>query len=267
MPNFTSRGRTGLAVVIVLTAALALILLLARDGDQDRVAGEAAQLARMVSLPERHSQRFDAIRTFIESHSVHNINAEFAALSDRRNFASELLKKARGERPTPVPMECASRSNIMKEMLLALGYEARQVSIFDTDTDDLQSHTFVEALNPETGRWETQDPDMGIFWRNVITGARASVFDEAERALDLLEPCNANGCGWSELTNKLRGYVDVLTVRDGRHGVRSIFTSRAKPEGPFHFRGQRGSFCEVMAKRCRDGFESASRELEPQSGP
>ena len=58
-------------------------------------------------------------------------------------------------------MECSSRTILMGLILRALGYETRVVAIFDSRTN-LKSHSFLEVINPATGRWETQDADFDI---------------------------------------------------------------------------------------------------------
>ena len=70
-------------------------------------------------------------------------------------------------------MECSVRSNIMARLLEAMGYETRIVAIFNTKSArNLNSHSFLEVLNPETGQWETQDADYDIYWqRKTRAGA------------------------------------------------------------------------------------------------
>ena len=231
-----------------------------RDRWEDaRVEREAAEIATLIQLPlAGPSQTFDAVRAFIYANTVGDTNSEFWKLNRERAFTSAILAHAKGERAEPVPMECASRSNLMGVVLRALGYETRRVALFDTDTTNLQGHTFLEILNPETGQWESQDPLYNLYWRDKATGDRASVFDFAETVADDLEPCDESGCGWTKHSSKLLPLIDVLTLADKEVGTkRSIYTTRANPDGPFTVKGRVGSFCEVMAKRCDDGFAPA----------
>ena len=103
------------------------------------------------------------------------MTSEFWNLNRKRAFTTAILAHARGTRAEPVPMECASRSNVMGAVLHALGYETRRIALFDTDTENLKGHTFLEVLNPLTGQWESQDPLYDIYWIKKGTSARASV--------------------------------------------------------------------------------------------
>jgi hypothetical protein len=251
-----------IAVAVASVAGAIAIGDLVRDRREDaRVEREAAEIATLIHLPgSGHSQTFDAVRAFIYANTVGNMNSEFWKLNRERAFTSAILAHVKGRRAEPVPMECASRSNLMGAVLRALGYETRRVALFDTDTKNLQGHTFLEVLNPETGQWESQDPLYDLYWRDNTTGARVSVFEHAEMIFDDLEPCSEDGCGWTRKSSKLRPLIDVLTLADKEAGTkRSIYTSRANPAGPFTVKGRVGSFCEVMAKRCGDGFAPAKQ--------
>ncbi len=102
----------------------------------------------------------------------------------------------------------------MHDLLEEMGYDAEVVHIFDADSP--ASHTFVRVLNPETGTWETEDPDKNLFWRDAKSGTRISVKDYAPNHLDQVEPCNDEGCGWNFAAeaNKLRGLFDRIKIDD-----------------------------------------------------
>ena len=67
-----------------------------------------------------------------------------------------------------------------------MGYDAKVVPIFDADTP--ASHTFVGVLNQQTGKWETQDPDKNLFWRETKSDTRISVEGYVPNRLDEVEP-------------------------------------------------------------------------------
>jgi hypothetical protein len=53
--------------------------------------------------------------------------------------------------------------------------------------------------------------------------------------------------------------LDILSVTSKERDVRySVYTTRAKLKHGFTIGGKTGMYCEVMAKRCRDGFQSIS---------
>ena len=49
--------------------------------------------------------------------------------------------------------------------------------------------------------------------------------------------------------------LDILSITDKDKDIRySVFTPRAKLDSQLVFNGERGTFCDLFAKRCRDGF-------------
>ena len=129
-------------------------------------------------------------------------------------------------------MECSTRSNLMARLLEALGYKTRIVAIFNSRTN-LKSHSFLEVMNPETKRWETQDPDYDIYWRSKESKDRLSLADSAEAVQDI-EPCGRDSCGWEHVSregiraDKLRGYLDIVSITDKRtrHSLRALHQPR-----------------------------------------
>jgi hypothetical protein len=207
-------------------------------------------------------QRFDAVRHFVNRNSRHAKNEEFRRLLGHENrMVEELIAYATGQRSEPVPLLCGARSNIMSAVLRKLGYETRIVALFDTDDDELPSHTFLEVKNPETGSWETQDPDFDLYWISKSSGERVSLADGAED-LSAIEPCHRPGeCGadTGKAASVLPDYLDILCVTNMVNGKRFCrFTTRAKPDRTFARNGDRGRFCDLMPNRCALGFEPAS---------
>lgn len=243
----------------VVAGAIIVANFLSERRQDARIDAEIEEIASLISPPEGHQQKFDAIRAFIHDHSVHSPGGqEFRDLRSARAFTTEIVAHAKGLRADPVPMECATRSNVMGQVLRKLGYETRTVAVFDTDTENLRSHSFLDVLNPDTGRWETQDPDFDIHWRHLKTGERASLYEVAEDYRTTVEPCRRGVCSWTKKPNRLHRYLDVLSITDKLAGTRSaIFTTRAKPYRQFHVKKNTGTFCEVMGKYCADGFEPA----------
>jgi hypothetical protein len=144
-------------------------------------------------------------------------------------------------------------------VLQALGYETRVVAIFRSRSN-LNSHSFLEVMNPETKQWETQDPDYDIFWRSKDTAERISVAEMAE-AIDDIEPCGRGGCGWDHKSRegiraaKLKPYLDIISITAKEKATRyALYTSRADLSRTYSKGSKQGTFCEVEAKRCEMGF-------------
>lgn len=233
---------------------------------------EIVAMLDLKAIPDFHL-RLDKVRVFINDNSEHKTNDEFHA--NRENsaaFAAGVLAHAKGLSSDPINMECSTRTRLMAPILNALGYETRMVAIFDSDTN-LKSHSFLEVLNPETGKWETQDADYDIYWRNRHSNERVSLAERAE-AIDAIEPCGRNVCGWEHASregiraNKLKAYLDIVSVTQREKGLRyALYTSRTDPDRVYRKEGETGSFCEVEAKRCEDGFHDIRAFNPDTAGP
>ena len=205
-------------------------------------------------------RQVDKVRSFINDNSVHKVDREFRAnQGNPAAFAAGVLAYARRLSPEPVHMECSTRTNLMARILNSLGYETRIVAVFDSDRN-LRSHSFLEVINPQTGRWETQDPDYDIYWQNVASKERASIAEAAEFIEDI-EPCGRESCGWQNVSregikaNKLKGYLDIISITQKERGVRyTLYTSRADIKRIYRKGRKKGEFCQVEAKRCENGF-------------
>jgi hypothetical protein len=191
---------------------LVALLFAAIAGCVDQNHDVIVALLQYVSTSGSPQADFDSVRHFIQAHSVHRNDDEVNSIRQNRGFAQEVLKQVRGERPDPVPMICGARAHLMHDLLEEMGYDAKVVHIFDAASP--ASHTFLRVMNPETGRWETQDPDFNIFWRAVNSGIRIAVADYAPDHLDEVEPCTDQRCGWDVITkaNKLRGLFDRVKI-------------------------------------------------------
>ena len=222
----------------------------------DSRAQEIVAMLGLDAIPNFHS-RIDKVRTFINDNSVHKVDQLF--WGNRGNGAAILIAYARGLSTEPAHMECSTRSNLMTGILGALGYETRIIAIFNSRTN-LKSHSFLEVMNPETGRWETQDPDYDIYWRSKTSAERVSLADTAD-AIGVIEPCGRESCGWDHVSRegiraeKLIDYLDIVSITSKQKTVRyALYTSRADLSATYSKGTKRGTFCQVEAKRCGQGF-------------
>jgi hypothetical protein len=115
-------------------------------------------------------------------------------------------------------------------------------------------------MNPETGRWETQDPDYDIYWRSKKSAERISLADAAE-AIGEIEPCGRESCSWDHVSRegiraeKLIDYLDIISITVKQKAIRyALYTSRADLSTTYSKGLKQGAFCQVEAKRCKDGF-------------
>ena len=225
----------------------------------DAYVQEIVTMLHLADIPDFH-QRMDNVRIFINDNSIHKIDRAFwANHGNPAAFAGGLLAHAKRLSTEPVHMECSTRSGLMTRILGALGYETRIVAIFNSRTN-LKSHSFLEVMNPETGRWETQDPDYDIYWRRKMSAERISLADTAE-ATGEIEPCGRESCGWNHVSRegiraeKLIDYLDIISITAMQKAIRyALYTSRANLSTTYSKGPKQGAFCQVEAKRCKHGF-------------
>jgi hypothetical protein len=218
---------------------------------------EIHSMLDLATLPDFH-QRLDKVRTFISDNSVHKVDEKFRVNQGKPDaFLAGMLAYAKGRRTKPIHMECSTRTIAMQRILKALGYDTRIIAIYNSRTN-LESHSFLEVMNPQTKRWETQDADFDIYWRSKSSGERISLADSAQ-SIDEIEPCGRRDCGWNH-AQKLIDYLDIVSITAKEKGLRfALYTSRAHL-GRTYSKGQKqGVFCEVEAKRCERGFYDITR--------
>jgi hypothetical protein len=205
-----TRGTTTKPAALILLVVAAIAGCVAARNDHDAIVA----LTHHIMRGKNPNTDFDNVRALIQAHSVHRNDDEFNSIMRNRSFAQEMLKHVTGQRSARVPMICGVRAWLMHDLLEEMGYDAMVVHIFDAQTP--ASHTFVRVLNPETDKWETQDPDINIYWIEVRTGTRIAVEDYAPDNLDKVQPCNARRCGWDVVVkaNKLKGLFDRVTMDD-----------------------------------------------------
>lgn len=261
------RGLACLACTALFGGLAWLIFDLWRDQQiRGMTDAHVQEIISMLDLEDTSTfhRRIDSIRIFVNDHSTHKIDQAFRAnQGNSAAFAAGVAAHAKRLSTDRVHMECSTRSNLMASILNALGYETRIVAVFDSDSN-LRGHSFLEVRNPETKRWETQDPDYDIYWRRLSSNERASLAAEAEK-IDDVEPCGRESCGWRHVSregipaSKIKGYLDIISITSRGGDLRyALYTSRADLTKVYTKRGKKGVFCEVESKRCKQGLYSVT---------
>ncbi len=266
MSKRLKRSLAVIAVLAVIGGIVGLVALLREHQKEARYDANIDQAIAMMGLSKKmdFDTRLDTIRRFINDNSRHLMDKQFWRLhaeGDNNVYLTRVLAHAEGKSDQRAHMECSTRSNLTRNILWRLGYEVRIVSIFDTDNPSKdKSHTFVEVKNPKTGAWETQDPDYDIYWKSLVTGKRVAI-SETAGDLSKVVPCGETHCGWDvrgrdgQRASRLKGLLDIIVVTRKEIGLRyAVYTPRANPKAIFTRRGKSGTFCQVNAKRCKDGF-------------
>lgn len=264
----------GIAAALLIAVPLALHAANAmRDWrTEKRLANRDAEIIALMNVPDGADfhQTVDRVRTFINDHSQDKVDAAFHAMNgDGVAFADGVIAHARDPSRERVHMECSTRANLTGRVLRRLGYETRTIALFKTK-GRYASHSFLDVLNPDTKRWETLDADYDLYWKSLSTDGRVSLA-EAAGNLDDLVPCGRERCGWDLVSrddNKPKSLVDkldILSVTSKENDVRySVYTPRADLDRIFAIDGESGTYCQVFAKRCRDGFHPIARAAAHQ---
>jgi hypothetical protein len=262
---FPRFGKFGVAFAAVLVATPVIYLggRAALDWRRARLMDDRAdEIIALMRIPPQSDfhQTVDAVRMFINDHSQDKVDAVFRAMNGNKvAFADGVIAHARDPSLERVHMECSTRTNLFGRVLRRMGYETRTIALFKAK-GGYTSHSFLDVLNPEAKRWETQDADYDLYWVSLASGERVSLA-EAAGNLDDLRPCGRSLCGWDVVSRdghrpkSLVKLLDILSVTSKERDVRySVYTPRANVEQIFDIGGRTGTYCQVMAKRCRDGF-------------
>ena len=216
-------------------------------------------------VPTLHG-KLDTLRSFIHAQSQHNENAEFFSVwRERTKLAQNFIDGLEGRRQTPPPMECSTRSALMRAVLDAENLRTRSIDAYRVSAQgNLAGHALFDVFNPETGRWETQDPEYDIHWQSQKTGERASMVD-AVADMNII-PCQGEKCGWTLKnreqieSSKLRDHLAFVTTIDRAADERITFYRQGGNDKQLTYNNKVGTYCELIEKNCADGFMPATAD-------
>ncbi|HAU28592.1 MAG TPA: hypothetical protein DCW68_00560 [Rhodospirillaceae bacterium] len=116
-----------------------------------------------------------AIARFVARNTVHS-NADHAQIMDqelRRVLMGKLFLSDQ-----PLALWCAESSMILSDVLRAMGYETRILSL---DGPRYGGHGVLEAYFPDRKKWGMLDTDYGTFLADAESGTILSMKEAAER--------------------------------------------------------------------------------------
>ncbi len=232
----------------------------ARNAHFERI-GEIHDVMGVNSITDFH-KKIDAVRMAVHANSVHKIDEEFRAKWGTGDLEKDFLRYLKKQSSVPAKMECSARSAMAADILRYAGFDVRQVVVYNVTTG-LNSHTFIDVLNPETNKWETQDPDFNIYWRNAKTRERVS-YAEVVSDFTAFEPCFDRGCGWDlkdsndrSLDRFSTGYKIVSLIDRKTKKRFSVHAPDIDPNAVYIHKDKPGTFCDHVRKNCRAGFIQA----------
>ena len=179
-----------------------------------------------ISERPSETERIDYIRQFVYENSLHKGGAKYVEYTKK---VLSMMYEFHLNNTNPPHLTCGSRTLSMKALLDEMDIENRRVQIFTDSFELVRSHTFLEAFNRDTQRWEIQDPDKNLYYRHVKTLKRASIAQLVWSEATEFEPCSPeSGCGWE--INNLQRFVDnrrfgAIIYHYGNFPKSQIFTS------------------------------------------
>ncbi len=153
------------------------------------------------------TSKIDAVRVFVYNSSLH------AEPMDKDGWKTILMlkkmisfnKKETNDRPH---LTCGPRAKCMQYILSFLNIKSYLVQIYSDNRSSFLSHTFLNAYNQDTSRFEVQDPDYNLFYVDKKSKKRLQVQDLIFSDLSLVDPVFDNGkkivTGWNNSNIILR---------------------------------------------------------------
>jgi hypothetical protein len=155
------------------------------------------QLVQADKTPSK-TELIDGVRSFVFHNSVHKVDEEFEQYkSDIHYLLERMIQTAEKENPPP-HSACGPRTIAMRIILAHAGIQSRIVEVYSDNYDQLVSHVFLEVFNPDSQRWEVQDPDLNIYYVHKETGERLSVMELCFGDLEQAVPVSDETRGWEE---------------------------------------------------------------------
>lgn len=229
---------------------------------EDKIKAYAA-LIPLIGITDQDSfhQKADKVRAFVFEHTQFDMGQEFKKIwGDHKTIAKKISAHAQGKNNNRVPLECSSRSGVFENIMTALGFHVRSVSVFRHD-DHFGGHSFSEVMNPDTKQWEAYDPQYHVFWRIKENHTRIGIKELVQLPYKDYEPCrNEEFCGWDIPNRENRKMIGIqtqlgmATVNDYNQDTRYLFVNleRFPMEMPQNIKGKKMTFCEYYPKYCRE---------------
>lgn len=165
----------------------------------------AAQPAFFQFLAEKRfpsdTARIDFLRDWLNAYSTHDETVKNPKALDSEWVLSELCRAWENDGPRPA-LTCGPRALTLQRILHALDYKSRFVSTYFVtySPDEIGSHSYLEVLNPTSGRWEICDPDNNVFYVDA-SGNRLSSLGIARQPAGTVYPANGTEQGYHLLAD------------------------------------------------------------------
>jgi len=217
------------AVIISIIFNLCFAIFLLQDWSRIRLIGWNLKRSMLYSPKEEHAQTLhhisaivrsqaftkaeliDQVRIFVHSNTVHiDAGNKYAAFNTP--YALSRMLQTYKSNQKPLHLTCGSRAFAMKAILDYMGIDSRSVNIYTDEEKRLRAHSFLEVENPDTKRWEIQDPEFNVYYVDSKTKERLSsihmLFYEKERVI----PVSKDGLAGWDVNNVQKIYKKFKAV-------------------------------------------------------
>jgi len=201
------------------------------------------------------TRRIELVRQWVNAKSVHLMDDEYATYAwDTEQVLSRLWKNHVQEGPAP-HLACGPRSFAMQAILDRLDLPNRMVAIFTDQGAALQSHTFLEVFNRDSGAWEIQDSDFNVEYHDH-SGRKLSTAQMLFMNLKQVEPDSGSVKGWkANGVDHLRSYYFEAAVyfpRNENTGQYLVLVNTDRFDPKRVFPDNRLSFRDYVDQRYRN---------------
>lgn len=113
-----------------------------------------------------------AARMFVHDNSNHDTGSAWYAdhSTDYPFVTATLADRYFGRSSVVADLACSQRVILLRAYLVALGYDTRAMYHHSDGQPDYGGHTTLEVFDRAGGKWQVQDPDYGLEYRDAATG-------------------------------------------------------------------------------------------------
>jgi hypothetical protein len=169
----------------------------------------------------------DYVRHFINVNSARDYQEP--GLPNRSLALARMLAYSQGQGDIP-HLLCDGEATAMLTLLQELGIESRFIALYGDGGNIIVEHTVLEVFNPDTQRWEVQDPYQDVYYLDINTQKRASMEHMVFGSLDSTKACDDQGCGKKQIMDMVvyfaafrYGQSDTFWVNPDRFDVSKRF--------------------------------------------
>jgi hypothetical protein len=202
------------------------------------------------------SQKIVNMRHCIYVNTSFSVDKKMAPMwQDRPAMMRWLYEHMSQPEKLPPLMECFYRAHTLSRSLKLLGYKAHTLTVTQ-DRDGFPDHVNVEVFNPDTKKWEVQDPSFDIHYVSKKDKSVLGPKEYLTLGYDDILPCNFEGqCDWDLKTSEgfsIRLTQDYMGAAYIKY-ENTLYLGRGYNENKKHdVQGKKISLCEFHPDYCKN---------------